>query len=185
MKTDLYILAGQSNMDGEGFVNDLPAHLSDVQEGAWVYSPNRRDDQQPVDDRGFWEPLSPGHGAGYRTDGEKSFLSNRFGPELSFAKRLREQNPGRNILIYKYAKGSSSIHPDINTGWGCWDTDNTKGNGINQWSHFRHHLYRSIKKAEEAFGSLHPAGIVWHQGESVPPTPAASQKRMRINFQIY
>ncbi len=162
----LYILAGQSNMDGMGSVGDLPAKLSTSQKDTWIYNPNRREDQQPVDDRGFWELFRPGHGSGYRTDGKKSYYSNSFGPELSFAVKMRKVKPERTILIFKYAKGGSSIHADAATEWGCWDPDYNRGNGINQWTHFRYHLHRSIDCAEKKFGKLHPAGILWHQGES-------------------
>lgn len=164
---NLYILAGQSNMDGEGSVDDLPPHLNRVFDSAWIYNPNRRDDQNPVDDRGFWERLRPGHGPGFRTDGSRNYYSERFGPELSFASILLEKKPEQKILIYKYAKGGSSIHPDVTTGWGCWDPNYHHGNGINQWTHFQYHLHRALETAEKKFGrTVVPAGIAWHQGES-------------------
>lgn len=163
---NLYILAGQSNMDGEGYVDKLPSHLNRVFDNAWIYNPNRRDDQQPVDERGFWEKLRPGHGAGFRTDGSRNYYSEKFGPELSFASKLLEKGPERKILIYKYAKGGSSIHPDAATDWGCWHPDYVQGNGINQWTHFQHHLHRAMETAERKFGLSVPAGIAWHQGES-------------------
>ncbi|NBC27952.1 MAG: hypothetical protein GVY08_13895 [Bacteroidetes bacterium] len=163
---NLYILAGQSNMDGEGSVEDLPPYLNRVFENAWIYNPNRRDDQQPVDDRGFWERLRPGHGAGFRTDGSRNYYSERFGPELSFTSKLLEKKPEEKILIYKYAKGGSSIHPDVTTGWGCWDPNYHHGNGINQWTYFQYHLHRALETAEKKFGRTEPAGIAWHQGES-------------------
>ncbi|WP_340106876.1 sialate O-acetylesterase [Rhodohalobacter sp. 8-1] len=162
----MFILAGQSNMDGEGYVDDLPPHLKRVFENAWIYNPNRRDDQQPIENKGFWEKLKPGHGSGYRTDGSRSYYSNRFGPELSFASRVLEKSPEHKILIYKYAKGGSSIHSDAATDWGCWHPEYTRGNQINQWTHFQHHLQRARETAERKFGRIVPAGIAWHQGES-------------------
>lgn len=168
-KTDfyiLYILAGQSNMDGQGLVSDLPHYLSGSRDNTWIYSPNRRDDQQSIDDRGFWDKLRPGHGDGYHTDGDRSFLSDTFGPELSFVERLREFDRDKTILLYKYAKGGSSIHQDAATDWGCWDPDYDRGNGINQWTHFQHHLHKAMDLAKKQFGQVKPAGIVWHQGES-------------------
>lgn len=163
---NLYILAGQSNMDGEGYVDELPSHLNRVFDNAWIYNPNRNEDQQPVENRGFWEKLRPGHGSGFRTDGRRNYYSDKFGPELTFASRLLEKRPEQKILIYKYAKGGSSIHSDVATGWGCWDPDYHRGNGINQWTHFQHHFHRAIETAERKFGLAVPAGIAWHQGES-------------------
>jgi len=153
-------------MDGEGIVGELPKRLDKIFENAWIYSPNRRDDQQPVDNRGFWEALRPGHGFGYSTDGSRGFHSGKFGPELSFASKLLENRPEHKVLIYKYAKGGSSIHPDAATDWGCWDPEYNRGNCINQWIHFQYHLHRAIETAEREFGRIVPAGIVWHQGES-------------------
>ena len=163
---NLYILAGQSNMDGEGSVDDLPSNLNKVFDNAWIYNPNRRDDQQPIENTGFWEKLKPGHGSGYRTDGNRSYYSDKFGPELSFASRMLEIRPEHKILIYKYAKGGSSIHPDAGSDWGCWHTEYNRGNCINQWTHFQHHLHRALETAGIKFGRTVPAGIAWHQGES-------------------
>lgn len=162
----LYILAGQSNMEGKGSVDELPESLKRAHENVWIYNPNRRDDQQPVDDQGGWNKLRPGYGEGFQVEGETLIYSGSFGPELSFADRIQQKQPGRTNLIYKYAKGGSSIHPDVASDWGCWDPDYDRGNGINQWTHFRNHLHRAIELAEKKFGRLSPAGIVWLQGES-------------------
>jgi hypothetical protein len=170
----LYILAGQSNMDGMGFVSDLTSELNAPQEGTIIYNPTRRDDQQPVQDFGKWEPLQPGHGYGHRyiqeNKAEREVLSGRFGPELSFASRLRELRPQHNIALFKYAKGGSSIHPDTPDDWGCWDPDFDVNSGINQWTHFEHHYRRATNKRgsfeQDAEMELKPGGIVWMQGES-------------------
>jgi len=164
--TDFYILAGQSNMDGEGFVADLPVHLGKTFKNAWIYNPNRRDDQQPKERQGRWERLRPGHGAGFRIENDTPVYSDLFGPELSLAEAMSERSANSPILFYKYAKGGASIHPDAGLEWGCWDPDYSRGNGINQWTHFCYHLHRSLKLAEESFGAVRPAGIFWLQGES-------------------
>ena len=39
---------------------------------------------------GKWSSLKPGHGVGFKTDGHSNFLSERFGPELSFASTLNK-----------------------------------------------------------------------------------------------
>jgi hypothetical protein len=181
---DFYILAGQSNMDGEGDVDKLPEGLNRTFGNAWIYSPNRRDDQQSVDDRGLWEALRPGHGDGYSTDGNRSFHSGKFGPELSFASKLLENRPEHKVLIYKYAKGGSSIHPDAATDWGCWDPEYNRGNCINQWTHFQYHLHRAIETAERKFGRIMPAGIVWHQGESDASHTRTIAKSYRVKLTV-
>lgn len=166
MKYDLYILAGQSNMNGHGRIEDLPAGLQDIQRDVWIYNPNRRDDQQPIEDIGRWEELRPGHGAGFQADEKQNVHSNLFGPELSFAKYLKQNDPKKKIALFKYAKGGASIDPEAGSEWGCWDPEYNLGNGINQWTHFKHHLHRAEKIKPDSIDRFKPAGILWHQGES-------------------
>jgi hypothetical protein len=162
---NVYILAGQSNMDGLGLVSELPEALLGIQKNVWIYNPNRRDDQQNIDDTGFWEILREGHGSGFATDGSQSYYSDKFGIELSFAKSLQELDSSQNILLIKYAKGGASIHQDAGAEWGSWTPDYTLGNGINQWTHFEHHYRRAISQFDEN-SILIPSGILWLQGES-------------------
>lgn len=168
----LYILAGQSNMDGMGFVSDLPKELRRKQEGAWIYNPNRRNDGTPPDDLGYWERLKAGQGYGHHfihaNGREQAVASDRFGPELTFARTLRNLRPGHSIALLKYARGGSSIHPDTPDDWGCWDPDYR---GINQWTHFVHHYRRATTGLSRTIGGrgniyFKPAGIIWQQGES-------------------
>jgi hypothetical protein len=166
----MYILAGQSNMEGLGLVEELPESLRAVRPEVYIYHANRLPDNMPPDDAGYWEALRPGHGSGYYTDGEKSNYSDKFGPELTFAARMRELDPSARIAIFKYAKGGASIHPDAAGDWGSWHPDITVGNGINQWDHFLHHLKRALSVRDiDGDGqpdTLIPAGILWLQGES-------------------
>lgn len=164
-------MAGQSNMDGMGYNSKLPDELNTRQEETYIYNPNRKDDGQSPEDLGQWTVLEPGHGYGHRFIGdrgqERSIISNRFGPELTFAKRLKELRPSVNIALFKYARGGSSIHPGTTDDWGCWDPGYEK---INQWTHFKHH-YRRSTAIDDIDGDggkemLKPSGIIWMQGES-------------------
>lgn len=168
-KRYVYLLAGQSNMDGYGLVSELPEELKEAQANTWIYNPNRREDQAELDDRGFWEVLKPGHGTGYSTDGIRGLYSAHFGIELTFAKKMKELAPDRNICLFKYAKGGSSIHPDAAGDWGCWDPDFRRGNRINQWRHFEFHYRRAMQLLGKCLAEnevIVPAGILWLQGES-------------------
>jgi len=166
-KYSLYILAGQSNMDGLGFVSELPDGLKGPQEEVFIFNPARKDDGEPLDERAMWEQLHPGHGYGYRTDGRISYPSDRFGPELTFARRIKELRPKQNIALFKYAKSGASIQPHNYDDWGCWDPGY---DGINQWDHFEHH-YRQAVGNDNSDGDgkrevLEPTAILWLQGES-------------------
>ena len=170
--TDFYVyfLGGQSNMDGYGYVNQLPENLAADQSDVWIFHGNTSADGQPVDGRGVWSPLKPGHGVGFQSDGKTNKYSKRFGVELSFAKALQEQNPDRKIAIIKYSRGGTSIDEKAAGGFGCWEPDFTKGNGVNQYDHFlatlRHAHAEVDVDGDGKPDRLIPAGILWMQGES-------------------
>lgn len=166
----VYILAGQSNMDGLGLVSELPDEYKNPIAGVFIYNPNRKNDQEAIEDEGFWSLLTPGHGSGYSFDSTGSRYSDKFGLELSFARTLLKEDPDQSIAIFKYAKGGASIHPDAAGNYGSWTPDFEIGNGINQWDHFEHHFKRAMGIRDiDGDGKpeiLKPAGILWLQGES-------------------
>lgn len=180
---NVYILAGQSNMDGFGLVSELPDSLRGIHENVLIYNPNRRDDQQSIDDTGYWEKLREGHGSGFATDGTQSFYSDKYGLELSFVSQLQALDPTQNILLFKYAKGGASIHEDAAGEWGSWTPDYTIGNGINQWSHFEHHYKRAMAQFDENH-RLVPSGILWLQGESDASHTKAIAEAYLSNLQL-
>lgn len=170
----VYFLGGQSNMDGYGYVKDLPQDLNRPQSDVMIFHANPAPDAIPVDGRGIWAPLKPGHGAGFKTDGKSNTYSNRFGVELSFAQAVKELAPDENIALIKISRGGTSIAIDAAGNFGCWDPDfekgTGKGQGINQYDHFLAGMRRSLQTSDidqdgEA-DTLIPAGILWMQGES-------------------
>ncbi|MBX3443495.1 MAG: hypothetical protein KF774_13900 [Planctomyces sp.] len=171
---DLYYLGGQSNMDGFGTVSDLPDDLQQPMEGIFIFHGNPQADAAPVDGRGLWQTLRPGHGWGFSTDGQTNSYSDRFGVELTFAKALREAHPDRRIAILKYSRGGTSIHAAAAGPFGCWEPDfqagDGAGRGINQYDHFLAAV-RSATSVRDIDGDgeedrLIPRGILWMQGES-------------------
>ena len=65
----LYFLGGQSNMDGFGFVNELPEELNQPVKGVMIFHGNTAPDRGQVDGKGLWSVLCPGHGTGFKSDG--------------------------------------------------------------------------------------------------------------------
>jgi hypothetical protein len=170
----LYYLGGQSNMDGYGHNAELPKGLGEKLEGVLIFHGNTAEDGQPVDGRGRWTKLRPGHGAGFSSDGQANKYSDRFGVELSFAAKLRELEPDTPIAIIKYSRGGTSIDAAAAGGFGCWEPDFAggagSGQGVNQYDHFLATL-RGALTARDIDGDgeedqLLPAGILWMQGES-------------------
>lgn len=182
----VYFLGGQSNMDGYGYVNQLPVELSAVQPKVMMFHGNTSPDGRTVDGHGIWSPLKPGHGVGFQSDGKTNRYSDRFGVELSFAQAMQNQYPDRRIAIIKYSRGGTSIDQDAAGGFGCWEPDFNQGNGINQYDHF----LATVRNAHEVTdidgdGSpdrLIPAGILWMQGESDAHYTPEIAKRYQANL---
>jgi len=166
----LYFLGGQSNMDGLGTVDDLPADLNKTQDRVRIYHGNPAPDNGDVDGRGLWAPLQPGHGFGFSSDGIKNTYSDLFGPELAFGQHLAELQPSLNIALIKYSRVATSIDFGASGGFGCWKPGYSQANGVNQFDHFLNAV-KTAMAAEDIDGDgvkerLVPAGIIWMQGES-------------------
>jgi hypothetical protein len=181
----LYFLGGQSNMDGYGYVEELPPEAAGPVKGVMIFHGNTSPDGAAVDGRGLWAELRPGHGVGYTTDGATVSYSDRFGVELSFARTLRKLDPDVNIAIIKYSRGGTSIDREATTPHGCWDPDypDTKGTGINQYDHFLATI-RNAMSVDDIDGdgesdTLVPMGIVWMQGEA----DASSSKEIAERYE--
>jgi iduronate 2-sulfatase len=198
----LYLLLGQSNMQGYGKVEELPKELQGQQDGVWIFNGRLEMDGYPPAGDGLWEQLRPGHGKNFSTDGIKNTPSDRFGPEITFGQRLKELYPERNIALVKYAKGGTSISPDASAAskFGCWiydwDGGRSGGRGMNQFDHAVSTLKRA-RAVQDIDGDgepdrLIPSAIIWMQGESDTGDPliAASylgnlttlMERMREQF---
>jgi hypothetical protein len=170
----VYFLGGQSNMDGYGYVKDLPEGLSKTVADVMIFHANPAPDAVPVDGRGIWTPLKPGHGAGFQSDGKANSYSDRFGVELTFAQAIKELAKDEPVALIKISRGGTSIAIDAAGKFGCWDPDFDKGTGdgqgINQYDHFLAGMKRALQTRDidrdgEA-DTLVPAGIIWMQGES-------------------
>jgi len=166
----LYFLGGQSNMDGYGYVSDLPEELTNPFKRVMIYHGNTAPDRSQTDGNGLWRKLRPGHGVGFASDGKTNTYSDRFGVELTFARQILELQPNEHIAIIKYSRGGTSIDTAAAGHFGCWEPDYNKGNGINQYDHFlatvRNAFSISDIDDDGEADMLLPSGIVWMQGES-------------------
>ena len=164
----LYFLGGQSNMDGYGYVEELPAGLRQPVQRVMIFTGHTAEDDMPNGGKGLWEPLRPGHGTGFQSDGKTNRLSDRFGPELTFGATLAALAPDQKIALVKYSRGGSGLAADI--GFGSWDPDYIRNGGINQYDHalttIRNAMAQSDIDGDGVADRLVPAGIVWMQGET-------------------
>lgn len=165
----LYYLGGQSNMDGYGTVEELPGELNKLVKGVMIFQGNTLPDGGDVGGKGLWSELRPGHGRGFSSDGRSNAYSERFGVELTFARRLQELGV-TDIALIKYSRGGTSIDIAAAGNFGCWDPDYNDKTGVNQYDHFLAAVRNALAVADidgdgEA-DQLVPAGIIWMQGES-------------------
>jgi len=166
----VFYLGGQSNMDGLGYVKELPKSLNQPVSGVYIFHGNSTKDTFNIGGEGVWDVLKPGHGASHSSTSEGNNLSDRFGVELTFATEIQKLFPDENIALIKYSRGGTSIHKDAAGPFGCWEPDFEVGSGINQYDHF----LATIKNAysvkdidgDGEEDELIPVGIVWMQGES-------------------
>ena len=166
----VFYLGGQSNMDGYGYVSDLPDHLKEPLQDVYIFHGNTDPDDVIAEGKGVWSTLRPGHGAGFTSNGSSNTYSERFGCELSFAHKIKELNSGINIAIIKYSKGGTSIDEAAARNFGSWDPDYKGGEGINQYDHFLA-VVENAMAVKDIDGDgyddkLTVAGIIWMQGES-------------------
>ncbi len=188
----LYLFAGQSNMEGYGHNSKLPDKLKRPQESVMIFCGNSAaDGDAKAGGMGIWAKLEPGYGGGFSTDGKTNKLSDRFGSEIGFAARLREKNPKANVAIVKYSRGGTSIDVASRGPFGCWDPDYNlgegAGRGINQYDHclttIRNALAVRDIDGDGEDDRLIPAGIVWMQGESDAYHLEAGAKAYRENLE--
>lgn len=167
-KIRVFILAGQSNMNGFGYNKDLPNDLKTFKD-VYIFQGNSVPDGDLNGGTGKWDVLKPGNGTGFKTDGKTNQLSDRFGPELSFAKRLKELFPNDKIALIKYAREGTSIDSVARGGFGCWDANFHGKNGINQYDNFLKTVKNALAQTDiDGNGKkdeIVPSGILWMQGE--------------------
>jgi len=182
----VFFLGGQSNMEGHGLNADLPDSLSGTNENVWIFHGSPKGDDDPSGGLGKWDRLKPGNGAGFMSDGIKNNYAAKFGPELSFGRKLAQLYPGEKIALIKYARGGSSIDSMAAREYGSWEIDFRSGDGINQFDHFLTTVNGALS-VQDIDGNgiedvLVPSGIIWMQGESDGTITEAIAQRYYANL---
>jgi len=158
----IYLLAGQSNMDGRAKVADLKGPLEKYAKplptvlvrfsAGGLKRPLRQND-------GF-EALRPGFSEGIPGKPGKAGKPDRpqaecFGPELGFGTRMAQAAPGDKILLIKFAEGGTSLSVD-------WKLDDPK----KLYAHFIKFVEATEEKIKADGGDYEIRGMCWMQGES-------------------
>lgn len=164
----VYLLAGQSNMEGYAPIEELPDGLREVRSDFPIFMGNMPYDHNRSGGRGLWASLEPGFARDFGSNGKRNHLGGYFGPELTFAREMKRLNPEQNIAIIKYARSGSSLAVGASHG-GNWQPDYLGQNGLNQYD-FAVRTIATALADQDIDGdglrdTLVPAGIAWMQGE--------------------
>lgn len=142
---DVYLISGQSNATGQGYMVNLPPDFV-VDTTVLIFHSHLLKGKAPY----TWHPLY-----------QASETPDKFGVELSFGTRLREHYPARSIAIIKHAYSGSNLYEDWNPGKNKKDS-----------AHFGKQFGYFIRTVEEGLAELHKQGyapelkaMLWQQGE--------------------
>ena len=156
MKTQVYLFAGQSNMDGRADAAKISA--ADLQRLKAV--------QDRIEFAYNWKPitsLAPIEASDYVK--KKFDLEKSFGPEIFFGIALAEANPNKKFLFIKRAVGGTSLY-------GCWNPDWTLEKATFMKEEKQPKLYHDfIKYADSILAKRKPdsyeiKAMLWVQGEA-------------------
>jgi hypothetical protein len=146
---EVYLIGGQSNATGQGYVKNFPPGFK-INTDVLLYhsgAPHLRG-VEPAD---AWHALAPA-----------SESPDRFGVELTLGNRLAELRPGKKIAIIKHAHSGTNLHAQWNP-----------GADANDRAHWGPQFVTFVETVEAALKALRDRGdepvimgMVWHQGES-------------------
>lgn len=142
----VYLLGGQSNMQGVGRKSKLSAEQASIPEIQLYHSAG----------------ISSTGGANeWMTLRAAGFNSVSFGPEIGFGEALRELSEGENIALIKHAVGGKNLISD----WRPGDNANETGDWGPQFSTFVTTVNNGIAKLEVQGYAPVIKGMIWQQGE--------------------
>ncbi len=154
----VFLVAGQSNMEGKGKSKDLPKEMLQC-DGVWNYTDTdnypavfklRMNEKKGRKTR-FWDYHQ-------QKTSWKPYLieTEKFGPEVNFVQEIKKKYPDRKIGIIKFAVGGSSL----NRHW-----FNEKG-FIQAGGPLYPLFIKNAKKAMSEQENSVLTGMIWFQGES-------------------
>ncbi len=150
---DVFLLAGQSNMDGMGLTNDLTGGFgvwTQPQTNVLIYYENH----YLTNYIASWQPLKPGW-SGESADGTTLSPTN-FGPELTIGYALANTFPTRHIALIKVSKGGTSL-------------DSNWKPGKDMYTDFTNAVPLALQQLHALNGGGNTytvRGMLWHQGEA-------------------
>jgi len=168
----VYLLAGQSNMDGRAAVADLKGPLAPYAkprpEILIGYSAGGL--HRPLRESSGFEPLHPGcSGTPAKAGGPPP--TNTFGPELSFGPAIAAALPGQKILLLKVSEGGTSLAVD-------WNPNDPQ----KLYARFIHFVEAAQAKLKSDGDEVEIRGLIWMQGESDETLPPGKYQALLTAF---
>ncbi len=146
---DVYLIGGQSNATGQGYMKNLPEGFK-IDTRVLLYNSGRPHLNSGAEPN-TWVPLR-----------QASESPDRFGPELGFGNRISELYPDRPLALIKHAHSGTSLSRDWNPGSDARDT-----------AHFGPQFAVFVATVEGGLKGLRDLGytpvirgMIWHQGEN-------------------
>ena len=150
---DVYLMAGQSNMDGRGDASALGTDDAQPIDNAIIFYRN-----PPYSSEG-WQPLATGFSVPPKFKSE--LPSSKFGPEIGFARAMQNANPDQKIALIKGSKGGTNLRADWNPG----EPGKPESQGP-QYRNFIETIEMATAAMKESKHSFTIRGLLWHQGEA-------------------
>jgi len=141
-RVQVYLLGGQSNMDGYAYVTGLPPSLQVSQDDVSIYWSGRPQ----------WSALAPS------SYGTIYYGTEYFGPEVTFGRSMADARPDETIALIKHAIGGTDLAV-------CWNpgadaSDPSMGDCYSGW----------LSTVRDGLAAMEDdyeiAGMIWMQGES-------------------
>ena len=142
---DVYLIGGQSNATGQGYMVNIPSDFS-INTEVLLFHSHLMKGEKPY----TWKPLH-----------QASESPDRFGVELSMGTKLQEFFPDSKIALIKHAYSGSNLFEDWNPGKNKQDTI---AYGI-QFKHFVRTVDRGLEDLRAQGYSPKIKAMVWQQGE--------------------
>ena len=138
---DVYLIGGQSNATGQGYLANLPEGVIPNPRVMLFHSgkPHLNSGGEPL----TWLPLR-----------QASESPDRFGPELGFGDRLQELLPARKLALIKHAHSGTNLHTQWKPVEGA------------QYRAFEETVVAGLKGLREIGYEPILQGMIWQQGES-------------------
>jgi hypothetical protein len=144
---DVYLIGGQSNATGQGYMKNIPDEFETDKSVRFFYSQYLGGGGSALE----WGPLC-----------QASETPDKFGVELSMGTILKQLNPDREIALIKHALSGSNLYEQWAPGKNKKDTKNFGP----EFKKFIHTVISGMKELEAKGYEPKIKAMVWQQGEA-------------------